>query len=352
MNIGSRLIKWYFSNKRELPWRNTNDPYIIWISEIILQQTRVVQGIEYFYRFTEAFPDVESLANADENEVLKLWQGLGYYSRARNLHHSAKQIMSEFNGVFPDNHDDILKLKGIGEYTSAAIASFAFGQAYPVLDGNVFRFLARYFGIETPVNTSEGKKQFSQIANELLDKKYPGLFNQSIMEFGALQCKPASPDCSSCPLMSSCFAYKNKKTALLPVKIKSKPVKIRHFNYLFIEHENYVYLKQRSGNDIWKNLYDFPLIETDVPLNRNSIEQHSEWKSIFNKTNFSIQNDIFYIEHQLSHRLIKAVFWKICLKGKKDLPFIKVPESDLFKFPVSRLIELFLEKNFQKDLFK
>jgi A/G-specific adenine glycosylase len=346
MNLSKVLISWYLENKRDLPWRNTGDPYIIWISEIILQQTRVIQGTDYFYRFIEAFPDIRSLAEAKEEEVLKLWQGLGYYSRARNLHQSAGQIMKVWDGKFPSAHEDILKLKGIGEYTSAAIASFAFGKAYPVLDGNVFRFLARYFGIKLAINTTEGKKVFYETVSGIMDKKNPGLFNQSIMEFGALQCKPSSPDCSTCPLSQSCFALKNKAIQTLPVKLKAKVPKIRHFNYLLIEHGSGIYLKQRTENDIWKNLYDLPLIETPSAIDLNKLLQHPEWLELFGNSKPSVNRAFISLEHQLTHRLIKAVFWKIKLKGKKSLSLVKVGRDEIQSYPVSRLLEKYLEKNF------
>lgn len=346
MKLSTVLIKWYLTNKRDLPWRNTKDPYVIWISEIILQQTRVLQGMDYFYRFIQAFPNVQALAAADQEQVLKLWQGLGYYSRARNLHHASRQIMEKWEGTFPSTHKDILVLKGIGDYTSAAIASFAFNQVFPVLDGNVFRFIARYFGVDTPINSNEAKKIFYGILHELIDKKDPAIFNQAIMEFGAMQCKPYSPDCSICPFSQSCFAFKNNAIASFPVKLKANAPKIRHFNYLLIEQDSSVYLKQRTENDIWKNLYDFPLIETTSPLDLKDLLIHSEWKNLFHKLKIKPKQSPILIEHKLTHRLIKAAFWKLKYNGKTDLPFIKVHIDEIHRYPVSRLLEKFLEKNF------
>ena len=345
MKLDTLLIKWYLENKRDLPWRHTKDPYIIWVSEIILQQTRVIQGIDYFHRFVHAFPDIESLANADEDAVLKLWQGLGYYSRARNMHASAKQIMDLHGGIFPESHSEILKLKGIGTYTAAAIASFAFDQSFPVLDGNVFRFLARYFNIDIPINSPEGKKIFYETVSNCIDKQNPALFNQAIMEFGALQCKPVSPDCSICPLNQSCLARKKNTVDLLPIKIKNKVPKIRHFNYLLIQQGSFIYLKQRTDKDIWKNLYDFPLIETTEKQDAQSLTQEPAWIDILQKRKWSLDPNPVFIEHQLTHQSIKALFWRVHVLGNKELPFMRIAKDQLHTYPISRLLEKYLEKN-------
>ncbi len=225
--FSKKIIAWYQQNKRELPWRNTKDPYLIWLSEIILQQTRVEQGMAYYLKFAKEFPSVKELAKAENEKVMKLWQGLGYYSRARNLHTTAKTITDNYKGKFPEQHEDILLLKGVGEYTAAAIVSFAFNKPHAVVDGNVYRLLSRVFGIETPIDTTLGKKEFNALANELLDKKNPALHNQAIMEFGAIQCKPVSPDCSVCPLNTMCFAYSKKSVSKLPVKAKKTKVRNR-----------------------------------------------------------------------------------------------------------------------------
>ncbi len=259
MSFSKTLITWYLDNKRDLPWRKTKDPYHIWLSEIMLQQTRVAQGLPYFLAFTEAFPTVFDLAKADEEKVLKLWQGLGYYSRARNLHATAKYISEELSGNFPNNYKDLLKLKGIGEYTAAAIASFSFKECVPVVDGNVYRVLSRYFDIETDIASSGAKKEFTQLASELIDKKKPELFNQAIMEFGALQCVPKSPDCNSCPLDNSCLALAKNKVSQLPIKLKKQKITNRFFNYLLvIDNKNQAIINKRTQKGIWHNLYEFP----------------------------------------------------------------------------------------------
>ena len=231
----SRLLRdWYRIHKRELPWRESSDPYIIWISEIILQQTRVVQGMDYFLRFTERFPDVASLASAEEDEVLKYWQGLGYYSRARNLHAAAKDIMKRFDGIFPGRYEDVISLKGIGEYTAAAIVSFVWNQPYPVVDGNVFRVLSRLFAVDTPIDTPRGKKAFTELAGLVMDPRYAGQHNQAIMELGALQCVPQNPDCEACPLKERCAAYGTGDVQTYPVKQKKTKTRDRYFHYLYI----------------------------------------------------------------------------------------------------------------------
>ena len=258
------LIKWNRNeNKREMPWKGEKDPYKIWISEIILQQTRVQQGLAYYNRFIEAWPNVKSLAKAKEQEVYKLWEGLGYYSRCRNLIASARYINDELDGRFPDTYEDILSLKGIGDYTAAAIASFAFNQPYAVVDGNVFRVLARFFGIQTPIDSTEGKKLFRSLANELIDKNNPAEYNQAIMDFGAVVCKPVLPLCSECPLQKKCVASQKNLVSLLPVKEKGIKIRQRFFNYLVVEHGDKIYIRQRTEKDIWQNLYEFILIETD-----------------------------------------------------------------------------------------
>ncbi len=259
------LIKWNRNeNKREMPWKGEKDPYKIWISEIILQQTRVQQGLAYYNRFIKTWPNVKSLAKADEQKVYKLWEGLGYYSRCRNLIATAKYINNELGGRFPEKYENILSLKGVGDYTAAAIASFAFNLPYAVVDGNVFRVLSRFFGIEIPVDTTEGKKLFKALANELIDKKNPAEYNQAIMDFGAIVCKPLLPLCSECPLQKKCIAFQKKLVNVLPLKQKSINTRQRFFNYLQVEHKNKIYVNQRTGKDIWQNLHEFILIESKV----------------------------------------------------------------------------------------
>ena len=233
-HFSEKIIAWYDQNKRDLPWRNTKDAYLIWLSEIILQQTRVDQGMDYYLKFAKEFPTVKHLAKADNEKVMKLWQGLGYYSRARNLHTTAKIISEKYHGKFPDEYSDILSLKGVGNYTAAAIASFAFNKPYAVVDGNVYRVLARVFGIESPIDSTQGKKEFETLATELLDRKKPASHNQAIMELGALQCKPVNPDCSICALNTMCFAYSKKRINELPVKAKKTKVRNRYFNYIVL----------------------------------------------------------------------------------------------------------------------
>ena len=340
------LADWYAVNKRELPWRQTKDPYKIWISEIILQQTRVNQGLDYYIRFIKRFPDVKSLAESDEQEVLKYWQGLGYYSRARNLHKAAKIIQNHFNGTFPNNYKEIISLPGIGEYTAAAISSFAFNLPFAAVDGNIFRVLSRLTGDDTPIDTSSGKKLFTETAQNLLDKSEPGIHNQAIMEFGALQCTPSSPNCTSCPLQIFCVAYKQKTTALLPVKKGKTKVTTRYFNYLFIKNDKFTYLQKRTGKDIWMNLYEFPLIETDKSIDFEGLLKHESFVTLFDGVKIRFENKTIYKKHILSHRIIYAVFYTININSENEnlRRFEKIMISELEQYPTSRLTELFLEE--------
>jgi len=260
MTFQNELINWYQSNKRDLPWRHTKDAYTIWLSEIILQQTRVEQGLPYYNKFLENFPTVRDFASATEAKVLKLWQGLGYYSRGRNMHATAQIVVNNFNGIFPNLHDDLLKLKGIGEYTAAAISSFSSGEARAVVDGNVFRVLARYFGIDIAINSPAGKKAFFALANELLYLEDPALYNQAIMEFGAIQCKPKSPNCTVCPLNQTCYALKNNLVKELPNKIKKAAQKHRYLDYFICQADDKILVRERQAGDVWQHLYDFPSI--------------------------------------------------------------------------------------------
>lgn len=347
MQLYSKILqKWYNEHKRDLPWRDVNDVYKIWISEIILQQTRVNQGLEYYLRFVDRFPDVQSLAIASEDEVLKHWQGLGYYSRARNLHKAAKQVLESFQGVFPTQHTDVLSLSGVGNYTAAAICSIAYNQPYAVVDGNVYRVLSRLFATATPIDSSEGVRQFASLAQNLLDKENPGLHNQALMEFGALQCVPMSPDCSICPLQSVCKAYKTDSQSQLPVKSQKIKVKERFFNYLFIELNQSVFIQKRTSNDIWRNLFEFPLIETDKLLIKQDLVNNPQFVNLFDgiKT-VDIQNVSKPFRHILTHRIINAQFFKIVITDKNDEfeNYIEVPVSNLHNYAISRLIELYLE---------
>jgi len=300
------IYKWYSINKRDLPWRETSNPYKIWISEIILQQTRVAQGIKYYNRFIKEFPTVFDLARAPEDRVLKLWQGLGYYTRARNLHFTAKFIVTNYNGVFPNNFEAILSLKGIGNYTAAAIASIAFDLSYAAVDGNIYRLFSRYFGISTPIDSENGKIEIKKIASDLISSNHAGFHNQAFMEFGALQCIPKSPDCNSCPLLNSCYAVNYKLVDQLPVKTKKIKQSIRYFYYYIIESKNSILLDKRTKNDIWKNLHQFPLIESEKDLSDQEILNLEIPFLPGNKAN--IKSISTTIKHILTHQTIYARF--------------------------------------------
>lgn len=339
--FSSKIIKWYSQHKRELPWRNTKDPYKIWLSEIILQQTQVKQGLPYYLKFIKTFPSVSELANANEEEVLKLWQGLGYYSRARNLHFAAKQIHQA--GFFPKEYKDIITLKGVGEYTAAAIASFAFKLPYAVVDGNVFRLLSRFYGIDTPIDTSKGKIEFSEIAQTLLVKKEPDTHNQAIMEFGSQMCKPKQPNCNSCPLRDECVAFANNTIHLLPVKKGKVKVKTVFFEYFFFKMNGYTLVNKRANDGIWQNMYEFPLITANDLKNTEEILNHNQFESWVKGIDFSIES-ISEFKHILSHRKINARFWEI--KCQNTLPaskFQKIKIETIDKLAVSRLIEKFIQ---------
>ena len=264
MAFKNELISWYRNNKRDLPWRNSTDAYLIWLSEIILQQTRVEQGTPYFLRFAEDYPTVKAFAEASEDDILRLWQGLGYFSRGRNMLKTAKKVMADFGGIFPTAYTDLITLTGIGEYTASAIASFSANEPKAVVDGNVYRLLARYFGISTPINSTEGKKVFQTLANEVLDIKNAGEHNQAMIEFGALQCKPNNPNCEICPFITSCFAYKHQQINELPVKLKKLKIRERHFQFfIIINRKNQLIIKRRGNADIWAGLYDLPSVEIE-----------------------------------------------------------------------------------------
>ena len=343
MNFSTKLINWYTVNKRDLPWRSTNNPYYIWLSEIILQQTQVVQGTPYYHAFTSQFPTVYDLAKANEEDVLKLWQGLGYYSRARNLHWSAKHIVNELGGVFPDTYKDILKLKGVGDYTASAIASICFNEVTAVVDGNVYRALSRIFGIETPINSTPGQKEFKALAQQLIDKQQPAIFNQAIMEFGARQCKPKNPDCSVCPFKTNCLALKENKIAVLPVKLKKTKVTKKYFNFIVIISKNEkTILEQRIGSGIWQNLYQFPLIETEKPSTYNNIKSKIENLDVLEDMNFDVHlyNDTDII-HKLSHQHLYTKFWIVSVDESIEKG---IEISNIKDFPVPILIGNFIDK--------
>lgn len=343
LDIGNKLINWYRENKRELPWRNTTDPYKIWLSEIILQQTRVQQGLPYYEKFTNQFPTINDLADASEQDVLLLWQGLGYYSRARNMHYTAKMIVDKYNGNFPENHNEILALKGVGEYTAAAIASFAFDKAYPVLDGNVFRFISRLFGIEKPIDTSTGKKEITNALDLIFNTQKPALFNQAIMEFGATHCTPKKPKCDTCIFNMQCEALGSKKVMSIPVKKgKTKILQVNHTYMCFI-HDNKTYIEKRTAG-IWKNLYQFPLIEEDIkPDGITKIINR------YLKTPLKFEiSEVFDSTHILSHRKIQASFYTIHLDTSPIFlknNIFEIPLADLTtRYPVSILTQNYLKR--------
>jgi A/G-specific adenine glycosylase len=306
MNFSVELIAWYNQNKRDLPWRNTTDAYIIWLSEIILQQTRVEQGMPYFYRFAEKYPTVTAFAAANEDEILKLWQGLGYYSRGRNMLKTAQLVQQQYKGVFPVSYNELIKLKGIGEYTAAAISSFSSNEARAVVDGNVYRVLARYFGIYEPINSPKGKKTFQQIADEMLDNTKPALHNQAMMEFGAMLCKPKNPACGICPIRISCVAFKTNATTCLPVKLKTVKVRKRYFNYMLISDGEKILMNKRNEGDIWANMYDLPLIETPELLETVELLQLPEMEIFGN--NISLKDNSAVIKHVLTHQQLYIRF--------------------------------------------
>lgn len=316
-NVSNELILWYLKNKRELPWRTTQDPYYIWVSEIILQQTRVAQGLSYYIRFIETFPTIESLARASQDQVLKLWQGLGYYSRARNMHHAAKQIVEKHNGKFPGNYKDLLTLKGIGEYTAAAVASLAFNEPVAVADGNVIRVIARLFALEQPVDKPLIIKEIKALANELLNKEKPALHNQAMMEFGALQCIPANPACESCILNNKCLALKYKLTGVIPVKSQKINIRSRYFYYLVIHSDTGIYFQQRGAGDIWEGLFEFPLIEAKESIQGGLLKSIIEKK--INKDEFVIEYISDEKKHILTHQRLHVIFIHIQTK-LQDFP--------------------------------
>jgi len=342
--FASKLINWYNKNLRDLPWRETQDPYKIWVSEVILQQTRVEQGINYYVRFVKRFPDVKTLANAEEGEVLKLWQGLGYYSRARNMHSTAKKVAAEYNEVFPDDFDRLIALKGIGEYTANAILAFAYNKAVPLVDGNVMRVFARMNGLETDMNSVNGKNEVKKITGVLVDKKSPGIYSQAIMEFGALQCKPHNPNCSICPFSKSCKAFLTSRVDKLPIKINTTKIRTRFFVYLIInskiKSKKYLFIQKRSKNDIWKGLYEFPVIELSKKISLDKIVTQPAFKDIVLNRKYTVTEVSDWIKHQLSHQLISACFIEIMLdekiKEKLQPEFLYIRESELgyYAFPV------------------
>jgi len=341
-HFGLSIQVWYRQNYRKLPWRATKNPYKVWLSEIIMQQTRVDQGLSYYFKILKKYPTIDLLAQADEQEVLRIWQGLGYYSRARNMHTAAKQVVNDFNGVFPNTYEDIKSLKGVGDYTAAAIASFAYDLPYPVLDGNAFRVLARYFNDPSPIDTGQGKKVFQIYAEEVLNRDEPAEFNQAIMEVGAMVCRPKNPDCENCPLNERCLAYNEGNPLSLPVKAKKIKVSNRFFHF-FIYPSAKIQLMQRKGKGIWQNMYQFPMLEVDHQLNKKELKEISEVK-----LGVQLKNKIFSEKHILTHQHINATFWTVEDEVQGD-GYIQTDLTGINVYPLPRLIERFIENN--ADLF-
>lgn len=315
--FSDKIVKWYLENRRPLPWRDTKDAYRIWLSEVILQQTRVAQGLPYYQQFINTYPTIGDLASATEQQVLRLWQGLGYYTRARNLHKCAKVVVDQHQGKFPATSTQLLSLPGIGDYTAAAIASFCYDEPIAVLDGNVFRILARIFGIDTPINSPAGKKAFTQLANELISKQQPALHNQAAMEFGAIFCTPVNPRCEECPFKSSCVAFNHQLIGDLPVKIAAKRSRARYFFYLVVEKDNALLMRRRGSKDIWQGLFDFVLIEKSIPVKAESLmrdREHSKWFQKVDKVTVSKK----YV-HILTHQTIHCHFIHLKAKPSFDI---------------------------------
>ena len=337
MTFSDKILNWYARNSRQLPWRNTKDPYRIWLSEIIMQQTRIAQGLPYYHAFIMQYPSIFDLASAQEAQVLKLWQGLGYYSRARNLHATAKHIAYELNGMFPDTYDELLKLKGIGDYTASAIASICFREPRPVIDGNVYRVLSRCFDVDLSIESSKGKKYFKTLATEVMPKDDVGDYNQGVMEIGATVCLPKTPACISCPLNDQCLALAHDTRDLRPVKKKRSPVRIRHFDYLiYLDPEHRTYLQKRTGNDIWKNLFEFPLIESDKTIDLDSLRQ-----AIRLQIDLPQARELVHVVeanrlHKLSHQHLNTRFWIVKTSG--EIPE-GIPWDSIDDYPVPVLIQ-------------
>ena len=342
--VGLKLIAWYEINKRNLPWRDTVNPYLIWVSEIILQQTRVNQGLDYYRRFVDAYPDIFSLADADIDDILKIWQGLGYYSRARNMHTAAKQIATTHHGKFPGSYNELITVKGIGDYTASAIASFAFGQPVPVIDGNVNRVIARLYGVQQPVNKPVGQKIIRSYAEKLLVNESPGTYNQAIMEFGALQCVPHRPDCERCILNTACVAYGDAVVELLPVKEKSLKISTRYFHYLNVTYRDKTFIRRRSDGDIWNGLYEFPLIETESETDAELLVRSEMWQLLFKGQTPNIRIISPMATHRLTHRILKIRFYDIFIdKPLLQQNFIEINQADIYRYAVPVVIDNYLK---------
>lgn len=343
--ISDLLIAWYKPNHRDLPWRKTKDPYAIWVSEVILQQTRVAQGLSYYYRFLQAFPTVQALAEAPLDDVMRVWQGLGYYTRARNMHAAAKQVVSEHGGKFPDAYEGLRSLRGVGDYTASAIGAFAFNIPRPAVDGNVYRIWSRIFGVFTPTDTPAGQKELYQIAFEQLDRQRPCLFNQAIMDFGGTMCTPKNPLCGDCPVSDVCYAFRNNAVALLPVKSKKLKVSNRYFAYLMIRHKDDTFIRQRDGKDIWRSLYEFPLIETSGSTSLKALEKTQEWREMFGNVKPTVLHVSPRLKHALSHQRLFTQFYIMEVKTISyflSTNFIRVKADSMGEYPTSRLIDSYM----------
>jgi A/G-specific adenine glycosylase len=342
------FIGWYEKNMRKLPWRETKDPYLIWISEVILQQTRVIQGMNYYLNFIKRFPNVETLAEANQEEVLKCWQGLGYYSRARNLHEAAKEIVTRFGGRFPQKYEDILSLKGIGHYTAAAITSIVWNQPYPVIDGNVYRVLGRLFAVETPIDTAQGKKLYTELAHKIMNPEHAGLHNQAIMEFGALQCVPQNPDCNQCPFIYKCLGYASGNLQKFPVKKHKTKTRNRYFHFLYTIYNNVdTYLYCRTGKDIWNGLFEFPMIETAHPTDFVELKELAEFKKLFPPDSHAVFTLDKEVKHVLTHQILYAAFYKVEIQTESEAlkDYLRIPLQTVDDYPVSTLIHRYLENS-------
>ncbi len=360
------LLEWHVGHHRPMPWKGERNPYLVWLSEIILQQTRVEQGLPYFERFKAAYPTVADLADAPEDEVMKLWEGLGYYSRARNLHAAAKHIAHELGGSFPTTFKGIRSLKGVGDYTAAAIASFAYDMPHAVVDGNVYRVLSRFFGIATPIDTTEGKKLFAALAQQLLEIADSGRrtaegpnpqsaianpqYNQAIMDFGATHCTPAAPKCPTCPMRPHCVAFLEKRTGVLPVKSKKLERRQRFFNYLIINRNGEVFIKKRSEKDIWQNLYDFPLIETEsLPDDQLFLMKNETAVDWLADSRWQLLRTSPPQRQELTHQRIVATFWELEV-GADFLPkvanWVAVERGKLANFAFPKVIDLYIKQKF------
>jgi A/G-specific adenine glycosylase len=343
--IAKILGKWYERHKRDLPWRLTKSAYEIWLSEIILQQTRVHQGIHYYKRFLERFPDIHQLAEASPEEVLKLWQGLGYYTRARNLHATAREIVEHYDGRFPADYNKLLSLKGIGDYTAAAVASIAFGIPVALVDGNVFRVMARLYGIITPAATSRGRKEIQSLAERILDKRNPGIHNQAVMELGALVCLPKNPSCDECPLRQKCYACRHGQVNEFPVKGAREKNRKRYFHYLHISFSGKLFIHQRKKKDIWNSLFEFPLIETSRAVNPERITANKQWRNLLEGSRNRIKQVSPLYIHHLSHQTLYARFYLVQASGIPPAlanDYSCIDEERIHDYPVSKLTEKYL----------